>query len=367
VPEKRHASHILITATKDDAADRKLADDVYAQAKAGKDFAALAKQYSKDPGSADKGGDLGWADRSTFVGPFSDALFGMSAGEIRGPVKTQYGYHIIRLDEIQAGKTKTFEEARPELEPDLRKTRATDRFGEIQEQLQTQGEQPGATLEGLAKEFQLQTGDVPQFLRGAGGAPLGAAPPLQELVFGDSPLAAGHLGGPVLLGDDRLVLVKVLDRHKPEPKPVAEVHDAIVAILKKEHGSDAALKAAQAAQTKLDGGASFDDVAKELGLTAEPARFVGRTDPAVPAAIRTLVFDVPRPTDKPLYRALKIDTGAALVAVTKSRVDTSDANKQMQAELAKRELDRQGTADAVAYLEDVRRKADVRKNPKAFE
>ena len=367
VPEKRHASHILITATKDDAADRKLADDVYAQAKAGKDFAALAKQYSKDPGSADKGGDLGWADRSTFVGPFSDALFGMSAGEIRGPVKTQYGYHIIRLDGIQAGKTKTFEEARPELEPDLRKTRATDRFGEIQEQLQTQGEQPGATLEGLAKEFQLQTGDVPQFLRGAGGAPLGAAPPLQELVFGDSPLAAGHLGGPVLLGDDRLVLVKVLDRHKPEPKPVAEVHDAVVAILKKEHGSDAALKAAQAAQAKLDGGASFDDVAKELGLTAEPARFVARTDPAVPAAIRTLVFDVPRPTEKPVYRALKIDTGAALVAVTKSRVDASDANKQMQAELVKRELDRQGTADAVAYLEDVRRKADVRKNPKAFE
>jgi peptidyl-prolyl cis-trans isomerase D len=367
VPEKRHASHILIAASKDDAADRKLADDVYAQAKAGKDFAQLAKQYSKDPGSADKGGDLGWADRTTFVGPFSDALFSMSVGEIRPPVKTQYGYHIIRLDEVQAGKTKTFEEARPELEADLRKGRATDRFGEIQEQLQTQMEQPSATLDGLAKEFQLQTGDVPQFLRGTGGAPLGAAPPLQELVFGDSPVAAGHIGGPVLLGDDRLVLVKVLDRHKPAPKPLAEVHDSIVAILKKQNGSDAALKAAQAAQTKLDAGTSFDDVAKELGLTAEPARFVGRSDPAVPAAIRTLVFDVPRPADKPIYRALKIDTGAALVAVTKSRVDTGDANKQLQGEIVKREMDRQGTADAIAYLEDVRRKADVRKNPKAFE
>jgi peptidyl-prolyl cis-trans isomerase D len=367
VAEKRHASHILIAASKDDAADRKMADDVYAQAKAGKDFAQLAKQYSKDPGSADKGGDLGWADRSMFVGPFSDALFGMAVGEIHPPVKTQYGYHIIRLDEVQAGKTKTFEEARPELEADLRKTLATDRFGEIQEQLQTQMEQPGATFEGLAKEFQLQTGDVPQFQRGAGGAPLGAAPPLQELVFGDSPLVAGHIGGPVLLGDDRLVLVKVLDRHKPEPKPVAEVHDAIVAILKKENGAEAALKAAQAAQAKLDAGTSFEDVAKELGLTAEPARFIARTDPAVPAPIRTLAFDVPKPTDKPFYRALKIDTGAALVAVTKSRVDSSDANKQLQTELAKREIDRLGTAGAVAYLEDVRRNSHVIKNPKAFE
>jgi peptidyl-prolyl cis-trans isomerase D len=366
VPEKRHASHILITGGKDDAADKKLAEDVYAQAKAGKDFAQLAKQYSKDPGSADKGGDLGWADRTTFVGPFTDALYSMSPGEIRGPVKTQYGYHIIRLEEIQAGKTKTFEEARPELEADQRKNHATDRFGEIQEQLQTQLEQPGATLEGLAKEFQLQTGDVAQFERGAGGAPLGAAPPLQELVFGDSPLATGRIGGPVVLGDDRLVLVKVLDRHKPEPKPIAAVREAIVAVLKKQNGADAAFKAAQAAQTKLEAGASFDDVARELGVTAEPARFVGRTDPAVPAQVRTLVFEVPKPADKPIIRALKLDTGAAIVEVTRTRIE-SDVSKQLQASVVTREAERQGTAGAMAYLEDLRRKAEVRKNPKAFE
>jgi hypothetical protein len=171
----------------------------------------------------------------------------------------------------------------------------------------------------------------------------------------------------VLLGDDRLVMVKVLDRHKPAPKPLAEVHDAIVAILKKENGADAALKAAQAAQAKLEAGTSFDDVAKGLGLTAEPAHFIGRTDTAVPAPIRTLVFDVPKPTDKPIYRALKTDSGAALVAVTQTRVDSGDANKQAVAQLAKKEEDSTGTEEAIAYLEDVRRHADVRKNPKAFE
>jgi peptidyl-prolyl cis-trans isomerase D len=368
VPERRHARHILIAATKDDAADRKLAEDVYAQAKAGKDFAQLAKQYSKDPGSADKGGDLDWADRSSFVGPFSDALFGMSVGEIHPPVKTQYGYHIIRLDEIQPGKTKSFEEARPELEAEVRRNRATDRFGEIQEQLQTRLEQPGADLDEIAKEFKLQTGDVPQFLRGTGGAPLGAAPQLQELVYGDSPVATGHVGGPVLLGDDRLVLVKVLDRKKPEPKPLADVHDSIVATLKKQNGTDAAMKAADAAKAKLDSGTPFDEVAKQLGVTAEPARFVGRTDPAVPAQIRSLVFDVPKPGDKPVYRALKLDNGgAAVVAVTKLRVDSGEANKQLQASRTKQETDRQGMGEAMAYLEDVRRTADVRKNPKAFE
>ena len=366
--EKRHASHILIASTADDAADKKLADDVYAQVKAGKDFAQLAKQYSKDPGTSGKGGDLGWADRTTFVAPFTDALFSMSKGEIHSPVKTQYGYHIIRLDDIQGGRTKTFEEARPELEADLSRNTATDRFGEIQEQLQTQMEQQsGATLEGLAKAFQLQTGDVPQFQRGAGGGTLGPAPPLQEIVFGEAAVAPGRLAGPVLLGDDRLVIVKVIDRHKPEPKPLAEVRDSIVAALKKQNGLDAAYKAAEAVEAKLAAGGSFDDAVKDAGVTAEPARFIGRADPAVPPQIRTTAFDVPKPTDKPEYRVVRLDTGAAVLAVTKTRVDATEANKELQAMQGKQEAERQGMAEAMAYFEEVRRTADVRKNPKAFE
>src|ERR1700741_1183917 len=105
VAERRHGRHILITGSGDAA--RVQAEQVLAQAKSGKDFAELAKQYSKDPGSAHNGGDLGWAERASFAKPFADALFSMSVGEIRGPVQTQFGYHIIRLDEIQAGKSKS--------------------------------------------------------------------------------------------------------------------------------------------------------------------------------------------------------------------------------------------------------------------
>src|ERR1700680_174927 len=99
VPERRHARQIVIPG-KDDSAALAQAQQVLAQAKDGKDFSELARQYSQDPGSAHNGGDLGWAERSSFVAPFADALFGMSVGEIKGLVKTQFGYHIIRLDEI---------------------------------------------------------------------------------------------------------------------------------------------------------------------------------------------------------------------------------------------------------------------------
>ena len=372
-PEKRHARHILIPVEKDDAAAKKLADDVAAQVKAGGDFAALAKKYSKDPGSAENGGDLGWADSKQFVGPFSDTLFKMKPGEVAGPIKTQFGYHVIRLEEIQPAKGKSFDDVRSELAAEVKRNAAADRFGEIQEQLQSKMDQAGGDLQTLAKEFNLQTGEIAQFARGTGGAPLGAAQPVQELVFGDSALQAGRLGGPVMAGEDRLVIVKVLEHHKPEAKPVAEVREGIVAALRKERGSQAALKAAQEAQAKLEGGTSFDEVTKQLGVASEPAKFVGRTDPSVPAQVRELVFSSPKPTDKGVYRALALQTGgAAVFAVTKLRSEPAaqkdqQAQAQQQVLLAKQDAARHGQADAAAYVEEMRRTADVRKNPKAFE
>jgi peptidyl-prolyl cis-trans isomerase D len=366
VPEKRHARHILITG-KDDAAALAQAQQVLAQAKAGKDFGELAKQYSQDPGSAHNGGDLGWAERSAFVAPFADALFGMAVGEIKGPVKTQFGYHIIRLDEVQAGKSKSFEEARSDLEAQLRRDRATDRFGEVQEQLQARAAEPGADLASLAQQYNLLTGDVASFLKDTGAPPLGAAPALQALVFADPALPVGRLGGPVLLGDDRLVIVKVLEHRKPRPKPLAEVREAIAATLIRERGTQGALKAAGAAREKLEGGMSFEALAQELKVTADPAHFVGRRDPSIPAPIRDAVFAAPRPAGKPLYRALALgDGGVAVVAVTRVRTAAAHDPRTL-GDRALQEAERLGTDEAMAYVEEVRRTADVRKNPKAFE
>ena len=366
VPEKRHARHILITG-KDDAAALAQAQQVLAQAKAGKDFGALAKQYSQDPGSAQNGGDLGWAERSAFVKPFADALFAMKAGEITGPVKTQFGYHIIRLDEVQASKGKSFEEARPELEAQVRRARATDRFGEIQEQLQAKLAEPGADLAALAQQFTLQQGEVKEFVKGVGGAPLGAAPQLQQLLFGDPPLGTDKLAGPVLLGDDRLAIFKVLEHRASAPKPLAEVRESIVAAITKEQGTQAALSAAERARDDLLKGSSFDAVATQLKVSADPAHFIGRNDPSVPAQIRDAAFAVPRPAGKPELRAVALnDGGAALIAVSAVRTAAAHDN-EAQATRALQETERLGTGATMAYVDEVRRTASVRKNPKAFE
>jgi peptidyl-prolyl cis-trans isomerase D len=282
-------------------------------------------------------------------------------------VKTQYGYHVIRLDGVQAGTTKTFEEVRGEIEAQLHKDRAQEKFGDIQEQIQSRIEQPGTTFESLVKDFSLQTGEVPDFQRGSGGGALGETPELQEVVFSDSVLAEHRIGGPVALGEDRVVLVKVLEHHKPTPKPVADVRARIVDSLKKERGLQGALKAAQTAKQKLDAGASLDDVAKELGVTAEPARFIARTDPAVPNPIRAAAFDAAKPAGKPIVQTVNMGTGAGVVMVTESKVDGGDANPQAQYAKHRQVAMQQGMGDVSAYVEELRRTAKVVKNPEAFE
>jgi peptidyl-prolyl cis-trans isomerase D len=172
----------------------------------------------------------------------------------------------------------------------------------------------------------------------------------------------------VLLGDNALVVVRVLEHRKPAPKALAEVRAEIVSAIAKERGTAAALKAAEAARAQLEAGTSFDAVARSLGVTAEGARFVGRNDPSVPAPIRTTAFAAPRPAKAAVYRALTMaDGGAALLAVTAVRTAAAAQDPQSQADRVQQQAIRQGTGDVLAYVSEVRRTADVRKNPKAFE
>jgi peptidyl-prolyl cis-trans isomerase D len=370
VPEKRRARHILIPVEGgNEAAARKQAEAVLAEVRAGKDFSALARQYSKDSGSAAQGGDLGWADRQAFVGPFADALFSMKQGDTSDLVKTEFGFHVIRLDGIEASKVQTFEEARFDLEDAVRRDKVADLFGEKQEEVQRRVERAGADFDAIARDLGLTVGEVPEFLRGSGGAPLGADRGLEEVVYGDAVLNLRRIGGPVSLGEDRFVIVKVVDHRKAAPKPLAEVRDEVVAALRQQQAAEAAQAAAQAALQRLEAGESLDSVAKSLGVTAEPARFVGRGDPSVAAKLIEAAFAARRPqSGKPVVQAVALDQdgGAALLVTTQARVAPQTDNSKLRAERIREAAQTAGRADAAAYVLEMRRNAKVTLNPATF-
>ena len=199
-PEQARSSHILFkTEGKDDAAVKKQAEDTLAKIKGGADFAALAKKLSEDTGSAAQGGDLGLGPRGKMVKEFDDAQFALKPGEVSGLVKSQFGYHIIKLTEKQPAKTQTLDEARPIIEQMLKTQRAqqeaervsTEVAGLIKkpEDFDTVGKQRGLIVNetgffgrqemlggGLTFEpalsnraFELKQGEVSEAIRGSQG------------------------------------------------------------------------------------------------------------------------------------------------------------------------------------------------------
>jgi peptidyl-prolyl cis-trans isomerase D len=372
-PEKRRARHILIQVGEgaNDVLARRKAEDLLARANSGADFAELANKNSDDTGSAQNGGDLGWAERSYFVPEFADALFSMKPGEIRGPVKTQFGYHVIKLEEVQTGKTRTFEEVRGELESQLRRDRAANSFGDLQEQIQRRLEESGAnaSFESLVKDFGLQSGEVARFERGTGGGVLGNSPEVMDVAFSTAVVDEKRIGGPVALGEDRIVIVRALEHHKPEPKSLETVRPEIVAELTKQRGTEAARKAADEATKKLQSGTPFEQVAKELGVTAEAPRFVGRDDPSVPGELRSVIFNGPKPAKlNPIVKSASLADGSVVVAqVTDVRSQPQSTTAAEQAQWSREHIARHAAAEFDAYVEELRRTADVSKNPKAFE
>lgn len=369
--ETRHARHILIPVdgTTNDAKAAAQAKEIYERLKGGADFAALAKQFSKDTVSAEQGGDLGWAGRDVYVKEFADKLFAMKEGELSEPVKTQFGYHIIKLEGIRAGATRSFDEVRAELADALRTELAGKEFSIREDQLQEKLEQGGAKLDQLVMEFGMTRGTVEHFERGAGGLPLGSDAELNRLVFSDAALNQRRVGGPVQLGEDRITIFQVVAHSPASTKPLAEAKDAIVAAIRRERGTAAAQAAADAAVARLKAGAKFDSVLTDLKVKADPARFVARSAPDVPVQIRDAAFAGIRPTaDKPRVEAVKMDGGAvAVLQVTGSRVQALSDNPQLQQLRAQRELQRYSVRDLDAYIGDIVAATKVRKNPQAFQ
>lgn len=372
--EKRHAHHILVPVDKtgdarSEAAALAKAQQVLAEVKAGKDFAELARKNSGDPASAQQGGDLGWAERNAYVAPFSDALFAMQPGQVSDPVKTQYGYHIIRLDEVRPAHVLTLADGRTRIESDYRRAQAAELFGDREEQLQQKLEQShSADLSALASEFGMQTGEVANFTR-AGGPPLGSKPEVAQAVFSDEMLAGDRVGGPVALGEDRIAIFRVAEHHAPAPQPLASVHDEVAASVRKSQSTSAAKAAADEAVKHLQEGADFDSVVKGLGVTAAPAAFIARSDPQLPLQVREAAFHAPRPAgNKPLFQSVALDNGgAALFGLTAVRAGTPGANKQNDEQLALEFKNRDRDGDMSAYMLELEQRAQVKRNPTIFQ
>jgi peptidyl-prolyl cis-trans isomerase D len=366
-PEQRRIRHILfqVSDPKDDAAVKAKAEAALKRAQAGEDFGKLAQELSQDPGSAKNGGDLGWADRTRYVAPFADAAFGMKEGEIKGPVKTQFGYHVLKLEGIQPASVKTFEQAKPDLEAEYRRGEAEKLFNDAQDQLADAALQNG-DIQSVARKVGLQVHDIQGFSRSDGGGDLGKSPQVIEAAFNPDVLE-GHLSPMVEIDKGRGVVLRASDHQLPKQKPLDQVRADIVAAWKKDKGTELAAQAAQAAVKRLSDGESWDSVAKSMGLTAQAPKFVARGDQSVPREVSRDAFDEPKPSGHPVYSSVPLADGdAAVVALSAVREDPSDT--KMQDAMLKRQFAQESAvSESEGYAAAARADAKVSMNPQALD
>ena len=356
-PEQRLASHILInTAEGAEAKAAKLA----AEAKVpGADFAALARANSDDSGSKAQGGDLGWVERGAMVKPFEDAVFGAKAGEIIGPVKTDFGFHVIQVRDVRGGEGKSFEDVRDQLLAEQIKADGERGYTELAGRVVDAVNKSPTDLAAAAAAVKLPLQTVGPFTRQTATG-IAANPAVQRAAFSDILVQDGTASDPIELdaAGNHSVVIRVAEHTPEQAMPLDKARDAVIAAIRADRQRQVADKTADALLAKLKGGATLQSLAASDNLQVSPLPGLPRTQPVPTPEINAAVFSAAMPAQgKPSFGKIDVQGRVVLFAVNKvtpGKLEevTPEQRKQLRDQLS--QLD--GMAAADAFIKSTRKR-----------
>ena len=297
VGEERRTRHILIAAdkVKDPAGAMGLAraQELLVRVKKGEAFEDVAKKNSQDPGSASSGGDLGFLSHDQMDKAFAEAAFALNKGEVSAPVKTSYGYHLIKVEDIRAGSQKSFEQVRGDIEQRVKNKKADTLFFERSETLATTAYEKPDSLQPVADQLGLKI-QATGFFGKRGGPGIASNPKLAAAAFKEDVLKKGLNSEPVEVGPNHIVVLRMKE-HKPEAqRTLDDVRPQVVAAVKHELATQKAEEVGKAALKRVDAGEDPLAVAKELKAEWKTAT-AGRNEAALDRTLVEHVFKLVRP------------------------------------------------------------------------
>jgi peptidyl-prolyl cis-trans isomerase D len=353
--EERRASHILVKTAPDAKAK---AEALLAKLKADPtQFEALARASSDDPGSAAQGGDLGFFAQGMMVKPFADAAFGMKEGEIRGPVETEFGQHIIRVTGIKPGEVRPFEAVRAEIEKEVQAQQAASKFAESAEAFTNMVYEQSDSLKPAADKFGLQVltadGVGRQPAPGAApGSPL-ANPRLLAALFADDVLRNKRNTEAVEIAPGRLAAARIIEYRQPQRKPLDEVREVVRKQVVEQESARLAKQAGEArlAELKAGKGDASSFTASRVVTRNAPG---GLSQPALES-----VFRLPaEPT--PAYGGIDLgNQGYSLVQLLKVTAPSAEVIAQRQAAYDQQLGRAVAQQDVVDYIDSLKQRAKI--------
>ena len=319
--EQVRASHILLkTEGKDDAAVKARAEELLKQARGGGDFAELAKKNSEDTDSAKNGGDLDYFGRGRMVPEFDQAVFAMQPGAISDLVKTQYGYHIIKLVDKKTATTRQLAEVRQQLTDQLAYQRAQAQAADLSQNLEKQIKTP-ADLDKVAKAQGLTVQESGFFARDEPILGLGPSPEAANKAF---EMKTGEVGGP-LRASRGFVFETMVARQDPYVPKVDEVRDRVREEVIKQKARDLSKQKAAEIAAKLKHAPDFDKAAKAAGVEPKTTELLTQDAPipdlgAAPAVLAAAFKLAVNAVSEPIAT----DNGAAVIKVIEKKSVTPE-------------------------------------------
>lgn len=291
-PEQRLASHILIN-----DGEESVLEEIQAKLSAGEAFADLAKSYSQDPGSAEAGGDLGWVSPGDMVEEFDAKLFSMEAGTVSEPVKTQFGTHLIQLNEIKESAPAIFEEVKSDIVQELQAIQSETVFLEHVTELSEAVLDAAAGLEAAADATGLSMKTTELFSR-SGGLGIAANQDFINAAFSSAVKDELMNSDAINLSDTHIAFMHISEIKEAELKPLEEVKANIVTQLENQKAAEMAEDLANRLleQYKSEG-KSLQVLAEENQLEMLSEQAVPRTGSSLPFNLVRALFEMPRPAD----------------------------------------------------------------------
>ena len=317
-PEKRRVSHILIDNSEDDDAAKAKAEELLAQLQSGADFAELAESSSDDVVSAEMGGDLDWIERDMMDPAFEDATYALERkGDISDVVESEFGYHIIKLTDIQTQQVKPYADVKDELRAELERTKKINAFYEKQTQMGELAFEISDTLIDAAEAAGVEVQKTELVTRNALPEPLNN-PQVVTAIFSPEVLEDRMNSEVIEVGDEHAVVVRVNDHKAATTKALADVSEQIKATLVSQKASELAKEKARTLYAEIEAGKSLNEVAQAEGLTVRQEAALARQAYTVSPAIVQQAFKMAHPQGAPEVEVVDLNNGDAAIVALKA-------------------------------------------------
>ena len=379
MPEQRKVAHILVRIPENAGDDAiKQASDkaqkIYGELQSGASFSDLAKKYSDDAGSADQGGEIGVLEKGSVDPAFEEAAGKLKVGEYSKPVKTSFGFHIIKVLEIKPGVSKTFEQARDEVDKLYRRQQAENLFFDRSEKLYNLTYENPGTLDVAARELGLKIQKSDWFTKAGEAKGLASNPKLVEAAFSGEVFAGGdvqrslnskpiEIKDPEHPRDQSVVVIRLADYVPRQARKLEEVKDRIRATLLRQKATENMKKDAETYLQKLRAGEDMAKLAEQKKLDYKAVGFVGRVDQKLDGEMLAAAFRLPKPVDnKPSFGSLQTAKGDVVIFTVRAIQEGKPGkeNDPTRKFLAQFMQNMQANIEIEAFVNSLKSQADVK-------